>query len=111
MARSQSYATLIATSIAATALMAALVVAGCHHSNTPDGVYSDTTGRITMEFKGGKAFLNLGGTADPDGTPYDVAGDKITIHYAPDSMLAQFSVITINSDGSLQSGMGTLTKK
>jgi hypothetical protein len=53
----------------------------------------------------------MGGMADPDGTPYDVNGDKITIHYAPDSILGQFSVLTINSDGTLQGPMGILKKK
>jgi hypothetical protein len=64
-----------------------------------------------MEFRNGKAYLNLGGMADPDGTPYDVNGNKITIHYPPDGMLAAYSIVTINSDGTLQSGMGTLKKK
>jgi hypothetical protein len=96
--------------VAAAILMVALFAAGCH-SNTPSGVYTDSTGRLTIEFKDGKAYLNLGGTADTDGTPYDVNGDKITIHYPSDGMLAQFQSLTINSDGSLQGGMGTLTKK
>ena len=96
--------------VAAAVLTVALVAAGCH-SNTPSGVYTDTTGRLTIEFKDGKAYLNLGGTADTDGTSYDVNGDKITIHYPSDGMLAQFQSLTINSDGSLQGGMGTLTKK
>ena len=67
------------TLVTATALAAAVIVAGCH-SNTPDGVYTDSTGRLTLEFKGGKAYLNMGGMADTDGTPYDVSGNKITIH-------------------------------
>jgi hypothetical protein len=96
--------------IATIALIAALAVAGCH-SNTPSGVYTDSTGRITLEFKDGKAFLNLGGVADPDGTPYDVNGTKLTIHYPSDGMLAPYSNMTINSDGSLQGGMGTFKKK
>lgn len=97
--------------IAATALVAAFSVAGCH-SNTPNGMYTDSTGRITIEFKDGKAYLNLGGMSDPNGgTPYDVNGDKITIHYPPDSMIASMSVFTINSDGSLQGGGGILKKK
>ena len=40
--------------------MVALFAAGCH-SNTPSGVYTDSTGRLTIEFKDGKAYLNLGG--------------------------------------------------
>jgi hypothetical protein len=66
---------------------------------------------MTIEFKDGKAFLNLGGTADTDGTPYEVNGDKITIHYPSDGMLAGFSNLTVNSDGTLQGGMGILKKK
>ena len=96
--------------VAATALAVALVVAGCH-SNSPRGVYTDSTGRITVEFKDGKAYMNLGGMADTDGTPYDVSADKITIHYPSDGMMAAYSNMTINSDGSLQSGMGTFKKK
>lgn len=96
--------------IAATALMTALAVVGCH-SRTPSGIYADSTGRATLEFKDGKAYLTLGGSTDTDGEAYDVNGDTITIHYPADGMLASFSKLTINSDGSLQSSMGTLTKK
>ena len=95
---------------AATALAVALVVTGCHGSG-PSGVYTDGTGRITVEFKEGKAYMNLGGMANADGTPYDVNADKITIHYPSDGMMAAYSNMTINSDGSLQSGMGTFKKK
>lgn len=101
---------LLLTFVAASALLATLIVTGCH-SDTPSGVYTDSTGRMTIEFKDGKAYINLGGTADTDGTPYDVNGNKITIHYPSDGMLAGFSNLTINNDGSLQGGMGTLTKK
>jgi hypothetical protein len=97
--------------VSATALAVTLIVAGCHSNSGPDGVYTDSTGRLTLEFKGGKAYLDLGGTADTDGTPYDVNGDKITIHYPSDGMLAQFSTLTMNSDGTLQGGMGILKKK
>ncbi len=94
----------------AAAFAATLFVAGCH-SSSPSGVYTDTTGRLTLEFKDGKAFLNMGGMADPDGTPYDVKDDKITIHYPSDGMLASMSTLTINSDGTLQGAMGILKKK
>jgi hypothetical protein len=100
----------LVTFITMAALVAALSAVGCH-SNTPSGVYTDTTGRITLEFKDGKAFLNLGGMADPDGTPYDVNGDKITIHYPSDGMMGTMSTLTINSDGTLQGPMGILKKK
>jgi hypothetical protein len=97
--------------VTATALAVALFTAGCHSNNSPDGVYTDTTGRLTLEFKGGKAYLNMGGMADTDGTPYDLNGDKLTIHYPPDGMMAQFSTLTVNSDGTLQGAMGILKKK
>jgi hypothetical protein len=87
-----------------------LAMAGCH-GNNPEGVYTDTTGHLTLEFRDGKAYLNLNGVADPNGTPYDVKDNKITIHYPPDGMLAAYSVLTINSDGTLQGALGTLTKK
>jgi hypothetical protein len=107
MVRSRFYSTIVA----AAALAVTLIAAGCHGSSSPNGVYVDGTGRITLEFKGGKAYMNLGGLADTDGTPYDVNGDKITIHYPSDGMMAAYSNITINSDGTLQSGMGTFKKK
>jgi hypothetical protein len=44
----------------------------------------------------------------PGGTPYDVNGDKITVYYPSDGMMAQYSNRTINSDGSLQGDMGNL---
>ena len=106
MVKSRRFITLVTASV----LAVALVMAGCH-GNRPDGVYTDTTGHLSLEFRGGKAYLNMGGMADPDGTPYDVNGDKITNHYPPDSMITQFSVFTINSDGTLQGAMGILKKK
>lgn len=106
MVKSRSFVALIA----AAAFAATLFVAGCR-SSTPSGVYTDTTGRLSLEFRDGKAFLNMGGMADPDGTPYDVNGDKITIHYPSDGMLASFSTLTMNSDGTLQGAMGILRKK
>ena len=101
---------LLVTFVAMAAFAATLFVLGCH-SSAPSGTYVDTTGRLTLEFKDGKAFLNMGGIADTDGTPYDVSGDKITIHYPSDGMMATLSVLTINSDGTLQGPMGTLKKK
>ena len=101
---------LFLTFMAETALAMTLIVTGCHGSG-PSGVYTDGTGRITVEFKDGKAYMNLGGMTDTDGTPYDVNGDKITIHYASDGMMAAYSNMTINSDGSLQGGMGTFKRK
>jgi hypothetical protein len=44
----------------------------------------------------------------PGGTPYDVNGDKITVYYPSDGMMAQYSNRTINSDDSLQGDMGNL---
>jgi hypothetical protein len=96
--------------LAVTALLATIAIAGCH-SHSVEGTYSDATGRISLELKGGKAYLNLGGAADPNGTPYDVNGDKISIHYPSDGMLAAYSTMTLDSDGNLQSGFGTLKKK
>jgi hypothetical protein len=100
----------LVTVITAAAFAATLFVGGCH-SGSPSGIYTDTTGRLTLEFRDGKAFLNMGGMADPDGTPYDVKDDKITIHYPSDGMLAGMSTLTINSDGTLQGAMGILRKK
>ena len=40
-----------------------------------------------------------------------VSADKITIPYPSDGMVAAYSNMTTNSDGSPQSGMGTFKKK
>jgi hypothetical protein len=101
---------LLVTTVPVIALTVALTLAGCRGGG-PSGMYSDTTGRISIEFKNGKAYLNLGGAADTDGTAYDVKDGKINIHYPGDSILGAYSTMTINNDGSLQSPMGTLTKK
>ena len=101
---------LLVTFVAAVAFAATVFAMGCH-SGAPSGTYVDSTGRLTLEFKDGKAFLNMGGIADTDGTPYDVSGDKITIHYPSDGMMGTLSTLTINSDGTLQGPMGTLKKK
>jgi hypothetical protein len=102
MVKSRFFVTLIS----ATALAATLIVAGCHHNASPDGVYSDSTGQMNLEFKDGKAHMNVGSMADTAGSPYDVSGEKITIHTPAGDVQ-----ITMNSDGSLQTPTGVLTKK
>ena len=106
MVKSRFSSTLVAVAF----LAVTLIATGCH-GNSPSGVYTDSTGRITLEFKDGKAYMNLGGMADTNGTPYDVNGNKITIHYPSDGMMGAYSSMTINSDGSLQSDMGIFKKK
>jgi hypothetical protein len=98
----------LGTLIIAAALGAALAAAGCHHG--VEGVYTNSTNTITIEFRGNKAFASISGVADPDGTPFDISGNKITIHYGKENLLGE-TVLTINSDGTLQGPMGILHKK
>jgi hypothetical protein len=101
----------LTTLLTAAALTTLLIVAAGCRSNAVSGVYANSTGNITIEFRDHKAFLNMGGISDPDGTPYDVHGNKITVHWPKGGMLGGDTDLTINSDGTLQGPMGILHKK
>jgi hypothetical protein len=85
---------------------AALAITACH-SNRVEGAYVSSTGQMAVEFKGDKAVVTMGGVAT-DSSPFDVDGDKITIHAGG---MAGDLVLTRNSDGSLQGPIGILRKK
>jgi hypothetical protein len=88
-------------------LSASLIVAGCHH-RIDEGVYENTTGQMAVEFRDGKVFLTMGGQSS-DALPYEVKGDKVTIH---GGTIVGDVTLTRNSDGTLQGeGWGILRKK
>jgi hypothetical protein len=79
-----------------------LIVAGCGGS-TLNGTYHG--GAIVLDFKGDKVTVTaLGESKTLD---YKVEQDKVTIINPAEGDL----VLTRNSDGSLNSAMGTFTKK
>jgi hypothetical protein len=85
-----------------------LVLPGCGDSDKLDGVYTSANGQNAIEFRGGKAFVTMVGMADPDGSAYEVKGTAITVHVGG---IAGDLVLTRNSDGTLQSPLGTMKKK
>jgi hypothetical protein len=91
----------IRTSIVLSLLLTAATLSGCGKSE-PSGTYHG--GNITMDFKGGKVTLNMLGDAKT--LDYKVDGDTITIINPVEGNV----VLTRNSDGSLNSPMGTFTK-
>ena len=72
-----------------------------------DGVYANSNGQNTVEFRDGKAFLTMVGLAS-DAIPYDVKGNTITVHAGG---VAGDLVLTRNSDGTLQGPFGIMRKK
>jgi hypothetical protein len=62
---------------------------------------------MAVEFRDDKAVVTMGGVAT-DRCPYDINGDKITIHAGG---MAGDLVLTRNSDGSLEGPIGILRKK
>jgi len=88
------------------ASIAAVGISGCG-GHKLDGTYSNPNGMMMIEFKDGKATLTMGPMSSPP-APYEINGDKVTIHAGQP---VGDAVLTINKDGSLQSDMGQLTKK
>lgn len=76
---------------------------GCSGCNSgPSGKYQDSSGALSVEFKGGgKATVTMMGMAT-DAT-YTVDGDKITVEVRGDK-----TVFTLNKDGSLAGPSGSL---
>jgi hypothetical protein len=72
-----------------------------------DGLYVNSNGQNTVEFKDGKAFVTMVGMAS-DAIPYDVKGDTITVHAGG---MAGDLVLTRSSDGTLQGPFGIMRKK
>ena len=76
-------------------------------SSKLDGLYANSNGQNTVEFRDGKAFVTMVGMAS-DGIPYEVKGDTITVHAGG---MAGDLVLTRNSDGTLQGPLGIMRKK
>jgi len=94
--------------IAVLFLSASLAASACGSASSKlDGVYANSNGQSTIEFRDGKAFVTIVGGGS-DATPYDVKGDTVTIHVGG---IAGDLVLTRNSDGSLQGPFGIMRKK
>lgn len=92
--------------LAAVCLTAMLAFSACG-SNKLEGLYVNSNGQNTVEFRDGKAFVTMVGMAS-DGIPYEVKGNTITAH--PGGMAGDL-VLTRNSDGTLQGPFGVMRKK
>jgi hypothetical protein len=88
------------------AVLFSAVAVGCS-SNRVDGVYTNATGALTIEFRDGKAYLTMGPMLS-EPAPFEQKGNQIIIKTGGDTI-----VLTRNSDGTLQGpGMiGILRKK
>ena len=92
--------------VAALCLSATLALSACG-SNKLDGLYVNSNGQNTVEFRDGKTFVTMVGMAS-DGIPYEVKGNTITVHAGG---MAGDLVLTRNSDGTLQGPFGVMRKK
>ena len=97
------------TPIAVLLLTVSFAVSACGGAapSTLEGLYANSNGQSTVEFRGDKAFVTLVGMAT-DGIPYEVKGDTITVHAGG---MAGDLVLTRNSDGTLQGPFGIMRKK
>ena len=85
-----------------------LAVSACGGGSSKlDGLYANSNGQNTVEFRDGKAFVTMVGMAS-DGIPYEVKGNTITVHAGG---MAGDLVLTRNSDGTLQGPFGIMRKK
>ena len=99
---------LFRTCCAVLLLSVSLTVSACGGGASKlDGLYVNSNGQNTVEFKDGKAFVTMVGMAS-DAIPYDVKGDTITVHAGG---MAGDLVLTRNSDGTLQGPFGIMRKK
>jgi hypothetical protein len=99
---------LFRTCIAVLLLSASLTVSACGGGTSKlDGLYVNSNGQNTVEFRDGKAFVTMVGMAS-DAIPYDVKGNTITVHAGG---MAGDLVLTRNSDGTLQGPFGIMRKK
>jgi hypothetical protein len=103
-AQSSSFRTYVAILL----LSANLAATACGAGSTKlDGLYVNSNGQNTVEFRDGKAFVTMVGMAS-DAIPYEVKGSTITIHAGG---MAGDLVLTRNSDGTLQGPFGIMRKK
>jgi hypothetical protein len=72
-----------------------------------DGLYVNSNGQNSVEFRDGKAFITMVGMAS-DAIPYEVKGTTITVHAGG---IAGDLVLTKNSDGTLEGPFGIMRKK
>jgi len=99
---------LVRTCLAVLLLSASLTVSACGGgAKKLDGLYANSNGQSTVEFRDGKAFVTMVGMAT-DGLPYEVKGSTITVHAGG---MAGDLVLTQNSDGTLQGPFGIMRKK
>lgn len=83
---------------------AGLALTGC--GSKLSGTYHQTaSGAITLEFKSGKVYSSVLGQTT-DGT-YEEKGDQVILHLKDEGDVA----LKINSDGTLDSPLGTFAKK
>jgi hypothetical protein len=81
-----------------------VALTGCP-GDTLQGTYHHTAGgAMSLDFKGGKVAMTFAGQSET--YDYKVDGDKILIINPKEGNLE----LTRNSDGSLNSGMGTFAK-
>ena len=96
------------TCVAILLLSANLPVTACGAGSTKlDGLYVNSNGQNTVEFRDGKAFVTMVGMAS-DAIPYEVKGNTITVHAGG---MAGDLVLARNSDGTLQGPFGIMRKK
>ena len=95
---------------AAFVLAACLIVFGCHGKSVEGSTYGDPSGAMTLTFKDGKATLSMIGQQAGPPVPYEMSGDKVTIHAGAAGAGGDL-VLIMNDDGSLQGPMGKLVKK
>ena len=99
---------LLRTCIAVLLLSASLTVSACGSGGKSlDGLYANSNGQTTVEFRDGKAFVTMVGMAT-DALPYEVKGNTITVHAGG---MAGDLVLTRNSDGTLEGPFGIMRKK
>jgi hypothetical protein len=95
------------TCIAVFLLALGMIAPACSDAGKLDGLYVNSNGQSSVEFRDGKAFITMVGMAS-DAVPYDVKGDTISVHAGG---IAGDLVLTKNSDGTLQGPFGILRKK
>jgi hypothetical protein len=101
-------ASLFRTLVAVLFMWASLAVSACGAGSTKlDGLYVNSNGQNSVEFRDGKAFVTMVGMAS-DAIPFDVKGNTITVHAGG---VAGDLVLTRNSDGTLQGPFGIMRKK
>jgi hypothetical protein len=99
---------LFRTCFAVVLLSTSLAVTACGSGISKlDGLYVNSNGQNTVEFRDGKAFVTMVGMAS-DAIPYEVKENTITVHAGG---MAGDLVLTRNSDGTLQGPLGIMRKK